>query len=198
MFCDYGCGKLAEFQLKNGKNCCSVRPGGCETLKSINRERTKEAHGEGRHGYTWNPNSAWSKGKSLKSNDAIFKENSYYSNELIKKRIVKDDLLEYKCSKCGIDSWQGEPIVLELDHINGINIDNRLSNLRYLCPNCHSQTDTYCGRNKNSGKIKVSDQTLLAAYEKCPNIRQALLEVGLAATGGNYGRLKKLIATVAK
>lgn len=198
MLCDYGCGKQAGFTLKNGKNCCAKRPSGCEVLKKINSERTKVAHDEGRHGYTWNSNSAWNKGKSLTTNEEIFTENSRYSNELVKQRIVKDNLLEYRCSKCGIDSWQGETIVLDLDHINGDNTDNRLGNLRYLCPNCHSQTDTYKGRNKNSGKQKVSDSELLTAYKKCRTIRQTLLELGLAAKGGNYERLKRLIASVEK
>lgn len=60
------------------------------------------------------------------------------------------NLIEYLCSKCGVgDSWQGEDLVLELDHINGNPADNRLENLRWLCPNCHSQTSTYCGRKRN-------------------------------------------------
>ncbi|MGB2240169.1 MAG: HNH endonuclease [Pseudomonadales bacterium] len=55
----------------------------------------------------------------------------------------------YNCSSCGIgDEWNGKPITLQLDHINGVNNDHRLDNLRMLCPNCHSQTDTWCGRNK--------------------------------------------------
>jgi Zn finger protein HypA/HybF involved in hydrogenase expression len=138
----------------------------------------------------------WAKGKTFTPDENVFKENSFYSNEMVKQRIVKQDLLEYKCVKCGIDSWQGESIVLDLDHINGVNTDNRLSNLRFLCPNCHSQTDTYKGRNKNTGKQKVSDKELLIAYKKCSTIRQALIEVGLAPKGGNYERLKKLIARV--
>jgi Zn finger protein HypA/HybF involved in hydrogenase expression len=198
MLCDYGCGKESNFTLKNGKNCCSKRPAGCATLKQINAEKTKQAHADGRHGYTYNAASAWSKGKTLTSNDVIFVEDSTYANEMVKQRIVKDNLLEYKCVKCRIDSWQGETLVLDLDHINGNNRDNRLTNLRYLCPNCHSQTDTYKGRNKNSGKVKITDQELLTAYAKCSNIRQALLEVGLAAKGGNYERMKRLIAPMVK
>lgn len=56
--------------------------------------------------------------------------------------------MEYKCACCGnTGEWNGRPLVLQLDHINGDNCDNRLENLRFLCPNCHSQTDTFAGRN---------------------------------------------------
>ena len=140
----------------------------------------------------------WAKGKTFTPNEEVFKENSNYSNEMVKQRIVSQNLLEYKCVKCGIDSWQGETIVLDLDHINGNNRDNRLTNLRFLCPNCHSQTDTYKGRNKNTGVIKVTDQELLTALEESSNIRQALQKVGLAAKGGNYERAKRLKAGMVK
>jgi predicted RNA-binding Zn-ribbon protein involved in translation (DUF1610 family) len=50
----------------------------------------------------------------------------------------------YRCHECGISAWRDLPISFHLDHINGINNDNRLENLRFLCPNCHSQTATYC------------------------------------------------------
>jgi len=54
----------------------------------------------------------------------------------------------YECAWCEISEWRGKRLVLHLDHINGINNDHRLSNLRLLCPNCHSQTDTYCNRRR--------------------------------------------------
>ncbi|MBA4064498.1 MAG: HNH endonuclease [Isosphaera sp.] len=53
---------------------------------------------------------------------------------------------EYRCGVCGIDEWRGKPLSLHLDHINGVSNDNRFENLRFLCPNCHSQTETYCKR----------------------------------------------------
>lgn len=86
-------------------------------------------------------------------------ENSTYKTKELKKRLVQESLLDYVCAECGLDpEWNGKKLVLALDHINGTNNDNRLSNLRFLCPNCHSQTDTFAGRNvarKNLAKYNT-------------------------------------------
>lgn len=80
----------------------------------------------------------------------ILVENSTYKDATkLKKRLFKEGLKEYKCEKCSITEWQGEPISLQIHHINGIHNDNRLENIQILCPNCHSQTDTYSGKNSN-------------------------------------------------
>jgi 5-methylcytosine-specific restriction endonuclease McrA len=63
---------------------------------------------------------------------------------------------DYRCSVCDLTSWQNRPISLHLDHINGISDDNRLENLRFLCPNCHQQTDTWGSKNKKS-KVLIPD-----------------------------------------
>lgn len=81
--------------------------------------------------------------------DDILVENSPYTAiSRLKIRLVKENRLEYKCACCGISEWMGKPISLQLDHINGKNNDHRIENLRFLCPNCHSQTETYAGKNK--------------------------------------------------
>lgn len=88
--------------------------------------------------------------KNLKE---ILKENSIYNTCRLKKRLIEEKILENKCTICKIDSWQGKIISLELDHINGINNDNRIENLRVICPNCHSQTLNYRGKNKKIKKL---------------------------------------------
>jgi Zn finger protein HypA/HybF involved in hydrogenase expression len=65
-----------------------------------------------------------------------------------KLRLIKAGYLIEKCLRCNINEWEGEKLSLHLDHINGIRTDNRIENLRLLCPNCHSLTNTYAGKNK--------------------------------------------------
>lgn len=69
------------------------------------------------------------------------------SRSYLKKRIFEEGLLEPKCTQCGLTEWQGESIPLDLDHINGDKTDNRIENLRPLCPNCHRLTPTFAGKN---------------------------------------------------
>lgn len=79
----------------------------------------------------------------------ILVEDSHYTNTTrMKERIIAANLIPYECSICHITEWNGKELVLQLDHINGNNRDNRIKNLRFLCPNCHSQTETFCGKNK--------------------------------------------------
>lgn len=81
--------------------------------------------------------------------EEIFIKNSPVSQAVMRKYVERHNLLEYKCVNCGCDGqWQGGEISLEIDHIDGDNSNNELSNLRYLCPNCHALTDTYRGKNK--------------------------------------------------
>jgi hypothetical protein len=67
----------------------------------------------------------------------------------LKRRLLRDGLLKNECSECRNGSlWNGRELVLELDHVNGDHADNRLENLRILCPNCHSQTPTAGSKNR--------------------------------------------------
>jgi 5-methylcytosine-specific restriction endonuclease McrA len=84
--------------------------------------------------------------RSLSDDDA-FSATSTVSGKNLKARLLRKGWV-YACQICGVFEWHGTPLSLHVDHINGLHYDNRLENLRFLCPNCHSQTPTYCRRNK--------------------------------------------------
>lgn len=87
------------------------------------------------------------------SNKDLFKENSNHGRQNLKERIIKQNLIEYKCDICNLGShWNNQKLTLQLDHKNGIHNDNRLENLRFLCPNCHSQTNTFAGKKLKKRK----------------------------------------------
>ena len=102
------------------------------------------------HMKTWGLNTTNNRNRSTASElDKILVKNSTYSNtSFLKKRLIESGLLKNECHLCYINTWCDEPLVLRLDHINGIGEDNEITNLRLLCPNCDSQTPTYKGRNK--------------------------------------------------
>jgi len=77
----------------------------------------------------------------------LFTQHSTYSSSHIKARMLKDLGTPDKCSVCGISDWHGTKLSLHVHHKNGVGDDNRPENLELLCPNCHSVTDTYSGKN---------------------------------------------------
>lgn len=88
----------------------------------------------------------------------VLVENRYTTTSDLKKRLIRKNILLEKCYICGMGPrWNEQFLSLHLDHINGINNDNRIENLRLLCPNCHSQTPTYCGRHKKKILNKCID-----------------------------------------
>jgi hypothetical protein len=128
------------------------------------------------------------------------KGNFDYSRFTYGKKVKTADALKaialirgHKCESCGLEEWQGKQIPLEVHHIDGNDLNSDLSNLQILCPNCHALTDNYKGRNINSGVMVVSDEELVKALNEYPNIRQALMAVGLTGKGGNYIRANELI-----
>lgn len=93
---------------------------------------------------------AWNQGvqfkpfmKKYKLVDVLIENSPYKASYHLKDRLFNEGLKENKCEECGIVDWNGKAITLELDHVNGNNTDNRIENLKILCPNCHSQTKTF-------------------------------------------------------
>jgi Zn finger protein HypA/HybF involved in hydrogenase expression len=97
------------------------------------------------------------KGHAIYSLDDLLIENSPYSSRArLKIRLIRSGKLKNECTECGQKPlWNDKHLTLELDHINGIYNDNRIENLRILCPNCHSQTPTSCGKKQKENKIAL-------------------------------------------
>ena len=94
-------------------------------------------------------------------NKDVFVKDSKYARHHLKQRIVEYKLIPYICSVCRtLPTWNGLKLILVLDHINGINNDNRLKNLRFVCPNCESQLPTYKSKNITYQKQKKIKEEL--------------------------------------
>lgn len=93
----------------------------------------------------------WNKGKlQPKRKTKDYLSNKYpISSHKLRLRLLKEEIFNHQCTNCKRKTWLNSPIPLELDHIDGNNKNNKLNNLRLLCPNCHSLTPTYRGKNKS-------------------------------------------------
>lgn len=126
-----------------------------KTIKELNLD-TSHFLGQG---HMKNKTHYWAPKKELE--EILIENSTYISSHTLKQRLVKEKLLTYKCSGCSIVDWKSEivnneivELSLHLDHVNGKKDDNRIENLRLLCPNCHSLTETYAGKNINGGVRK--------------------------------------------
>lgn len=127
---------------------CNKTGGGYVALKMAAREL---GLGDGHmRGQGWNV--GWpsnpARERVIPLTDILVENSAYTTIWRLKRRLLQEGLLKYERRLCGLKEWRGKPITLQLDHINGVRSDHRIENLRLLCPNCHSQTDTFAGRNK--------------------------------------------------
>lgn len=127
--------------------------------------------------------------QNKKELNSILVSESSYSRKELKKRLYSEGLKKRKCELCGQDeNWHGKKMSLILDHINGVWNDNRIENLRIVCPNCNATLDTHGGKNIKK-KIKVDKRMLNRKVER-PSYEQLKTEIkklGYVGTGKKYG-----------
>lgn len=105
-------------------------------------------------GQAWNQGDRFKQFNSVQSLKDILIINSHYTNmNKLRQRLIKENYKEYRCERCQKIEWEGQPIPLELHHINGIRDDLRIENLQILCPNCHALTDNYRGKGLNKNNL---------------------------------------------
>lgn len=180
--CDYGCGNEAQFILRNGKHCCSDHCNKCPEVRRKVSLSLSKAHTEGRlSSAPLTKYNAALRGSKLYTDDqfdSYFCVGSPYRTSIVKAILLYKGYIEYKCAICGNDGvWNGKELTLQLDHINGINTDQRLENLRFLCPNCHAQTETFAGKNKklaDSPTKSIDADKLLECLKNSPSVGLAL------------------------
>lgn len=187
------CGDPAKYQLKNGRFCCAESSNQCPSNKAKNSTSISEMHHQGRGKIFSSDERAKSvQARVEKTISCRLTENSTLPSAQIKNILIEYLQYEKKCDICGVSTWQGAQVLLELHHKNSNRTDNRLENLQLLCPNCHSQTDGFRGAKRNTGTNKVSDEELVTELQKSPNIARALRHLKLTGSG-NYGRSHELI-----
>lgn len=130
----------------------------------------------------------------------IFRENSTVTRQTVKNMLINDNILNYECCFCGNEGeWMGKKITLILDHINGTNNDNRIENLRFVCPNCNSTLETHCIGHKalikksiKVDKRKIYKPNKIEGKRKTdrPSLEALINDVeklGYCGTGRKYG-----------
>jgi hypothetical protein len=194
VLCAYGCKQPAKFILKNGKHCCSSSYHKCPAIKQKNSAGLKKAHASGKMRQfskidRWKSN----RNRIIKAICNAFKPQSGVSNQKLKSYMLSYLGYFYRCEICGIAEWNGQSINLELDHIDGNNSNNDICNLRLLCPNCHSQTENFRGRNQNTGKIKIPDNIILDLIRQGFSNNRIIKKCKLSGRG-NHTRIERLRA----
>jgi Zn finger protein HypA/HybF involved in hydrogenase expression len=151
----------------------NIRPTG-GNYKTINRKirlwNIDTSHFKGR---AWNLGLTFESKLKIPLNEILIENSTYVSTDRLRRRLIKEGIKKYECECCGLFEWNGKEIPLELNHINGINTDNRIENLEIICPNCHAQTPNFRGKNSNNARADLKNK-LYIKNKDIPRIRKSI------------------------
>jgi hypothetical protein len=122
----------------------------------VSARRCMELNGMARG--TWQK--AVERGELISRGQCLSPIESLKARGSVKRRLIKSGVLQNVCAICKVTEWMGKALIMVLDHENGVNDDNAPANLRMLCPNCNSQTDTFAGRNVKRRKMLADSQAV--------------------------------------
>lgn len=194
--CSYGCGATARYQNQSGRKMCNSSSAKCPENRKKNGVGGKVSYANGsrlsaKERYEILPQDTknrmtWNKGN--RTADFSYDGKGAHKIILISER-------GHTCEVCENTHWLDKPITLELEHKDGNNRNNIKENLQLLCPNCHSMTETWKGKNskKKKDRVYVTDEDFKAALNSEKNVRQALIKLELTPKAANYERAYRLM-----
>lgn len=198
--CSYGCGCQAKYKNKSGNLMCLDNSSKCPINRKKNSSGLINAYKNGTRipASCVYENLSEETKKKMNWNKGIFTETSFGYGETGNHKGLLISIRGHRCECCGLIEWMGNPITIELEHSDGDRLNNTEENLKLLCPNCHSYTETWRGKNIKNKKRKeqISDEDFKFALKNSKNIRQALLKLGLTPKGGNYQRANELLLEI--
>lgn len=189
--CSYGCAEVANFINGSNRLMCCKSSNSCPANKRKNSEGLKKCGRNYVETYKTIPQESkdkmvWNKGD--RNADFSYGGRGQHKSALISER-------GYRCENCKLETWQGKPIPLELEHTNADRKDNTRENLKLLCPNCHAQTPTWRRGLGHTGwkKKKYSDEQMIETIKTSACLNQVLEKLDL-----RYGSAGTIIGIMSK
>lgn len=188
--CSYGCGSIAKFRNGSGNLMCCERHNSCPANRKKNSIGLKRCSRD--YHLTYQLLSDDTKTKMNHRKNKRFADFSYNGRGQHKNALILER--GHKCECCNNTEWLGEMITLELEHVDADRKNNTRDNLKLLCPNCHSKTPTWRGRNRKGWAVKkYSDVEMIEAIKSSTNLNQVIQKLDL-----RYGSAKTIFDIMSK